>query len=147
MGIPASVNGSRAYNIHRALKENIKEMILPRYSGIAEDVLQALVKGVARKEGGLSIEAVSSRLNMSPGVLSNALCDSGVMFDSVLLDVRRHFGVKFVMALKDSDEIARILHYDSAMQFDAAFSTWMGVPPRQFRQFFDGGDLSFLGAA
>ena len=127
VGLP---NGS-AY-LHRYYAAQY-QAILDRISG---SDLQATITRVImlRPSAHSTIEAVASRLNMSVRTLQRRLGDHGMTFRKVL--TRAHTQVAKFHLGSSSLSIAQIaaqLGYADRTSFDLAFSRWIGVSPRRYR--------------
>lgn len=83
---------------------------------------------------GFRLDAVAKRMAMSPRTLRRRLRDEGTSFRGVVGDVRKGLALDY---LETSDlgleEIATLLGYEDAANFNRAFRKWVGVAPARHR--------------
>jgi AraC-like DNA-binding protein len=83
---------------------------------------------------GFQLDAVAGRMGMSPRTLRRRLREEGTSFREVVGDVRKGLALDY---LETSDlpleEIATLLGYEDAANFNRAFRRWMGVAPARHR--------------
>jgi AraC-like DNA-binding protein len=83
---------------------------------------------------GFGLDAVATRMAMSPRTLRRRLRVEGTSFRAVVGDVRKGLALDY---LETSDlaleEIATLLGYEDAANFNRAFRRWMGVAPARYR--------------
>ena len=83
---------------------------------------------------GFRLDAVAERMAMSPRTLRRRLKDEGTSFRDVVGDVRKGLALDY---LESSDlgleEIAMLLGYEDAANFNRAFRRWVGIAPARHR--------------
>jgi AraC-like DNA-binding protein len=83
---------------------------------------------------GFQLAAVAGRMAMSPRTLRRRLREEDTSFREVVGDVRKGLALDY---LETSDlpleEIATLLGYEDAANFNRAFRRWMGVAPARHR--------------
>jgi len=83
---------------------------------------------------GFELDAVASRMAMTPRTLRRRLKDEGTTFRNVVGDVRKGLALDY---LETSDlpleEIAGLLGYEDAANFNRAFRKWVGDAPGRHR--------------
>ncbi len=83
---------------------------------------------------GFRLEAVATRMAMSPRTLRRRLREAGTTFRDVVGDVRKGLALDY---LESSDlaleEIASLLGYEDAANFNRAFRKWVGDAPGRYR--------------
>ncbi len=88
---------------------------------------------VAARDG-FRLEAVAARMAMSPRTLRRRLREEGTSFRGVVGDVRKSLALDY---LESSDlpleEIAGLLGYEDAANFNRAFRKWVGDSPGRYR--------------
>jgi len=84
---------------------------------------------------GFGLDAVAERMATSPRTLRRRLCDEGTNFREVVGDVRKGLALDY---LETSDlpleEIATLLGYEDAANFNRAFRRWVGISPARHRK-------------
>jgi AraC-like DNA-binding protein len=83
---------------------------------------------------GFQLDVVATRMAMSPRTLRRRLRDEGTSFRDVVGDVRKGLALDY---LETSDlpleEIASLLGYEDAANFNRAFRRWVGIAPARHR--------------
>lgn len=86
-------------------------------------------------EGGVTIDKLASKLNISRRTLQRRLADRDTNFLNILQEVRSKVALRY---LSDDrlgiTEIAFLLGYADQGSFSSAFKSWHGVSPRDYRR-------------
>ncbi len=102
---------------------------------ISDELIPQITRMIATGiSGGVpSIDEVCEQLSMSKRTLQRRLKDHGVMFSSLIEDVRRELALAY---LKESDysitEISLLIGYTESASFTRAFRRWTGQSPQQY---------------
>ena len=105
-------------------------------SGAASDdwvdgVRGAIVASVC--DGPPGIAAIAKRLGLSVRTLQRRLGEEGVVFKTLVDEIRRDLALRYLASGKsDLTEIAFLLGYSELSAFDRAFRRWTGSTPRAF---------------
>lgn len=91
-------------------------------------IIQELPSGQA------SLERTATMLALSPRTLARRLADEGESFKSLLAEVRRELGEKYILDTSLSlTEISFLLGFSEASSFSRAFRNWTGQSPSAHR--------------
>jgi len=83
---------------------------------------------------GFGLGAVGKHMAMSPRSLRRRLRDEGTSFRDVVGDVRKGLALDYLKTSDlDLEEIATLLGYEDAANFNRAFRRWVGVAPARHR--------------
>ena len=87
----------------------------------------------------LSIEAVASRLGMSPRTLQRRLKKEGIEFRNMVDKIKRQLAIHYLKDVKlNISEITYLCGFSELAAFSRAFKRWMGVSPQSYRATFNG---------
>ncbi|ROS04921.1 helix-turn-helix protein [Sinobacterium caligoides] len=85
--------------------------------------------------GLLSLEAVASRLNLSPRTLGRYLSSEGTGFQKILEEQKRSHACKLLSSTACSlEKIAESVGYSDLSNFRRAFIRWTGMTPTDYRK-------------
>ena len=105
-------------------------------SGAAPDDWLDGVRGAIAEsvcDGAPAIEAIANKLALSVRTLQRRLGADGVVFKTLVDEIRRDLALRYVASGKsDLTEIAFLVGYSELSAFDRAFRRWTGSTPRAF---------------
>jgi len=111
-------------------------------SGDRSDALLADVRtaiGESLCDGHLTIQSVARRLRTSVRTLQRRLGESGVVFKTLVDDVRREVALRYVGDGRvELTEVAFLVGYSELSAFGRAFRRWTGSTPQATRRSFRG---------
>lgn len=83
----------------------------------------------------MSATVAAKEFYISPRTFVRRLSSVGLSYKNIADDVRREHAIQFLEStdLKVS-EIAQRLGYANSSNFSKAFKSWMGVPPKEYRE-------------
>jgi AraC-like DNA-binding protein len=112
-----------------ALLDSIKSDSL-----FVDEVKELIVKNLYK--GDADVESISHQLNISRQTLFRRLKKEGIVFKTLLNNVREEMAKKYLSEHKDFtvNEIAYLLGYSEPCAFNRAFKKWTGRTPSQFVQ-------------
>ena len=80
------------------------------------------------------LDAVATRMAMSPRTLRRRLREEGTSFREVVGDVRKGLALDYLETSElPLEEIATLLGYEDAANFNRAFRRWVGIAPARHR--------------
>ncbi|MBT5388313.1 MAG: AraC family transcriptional regulator [Porticoccaceae bacterium] len=86
-------------------------------------------------EGGVTIDKLASKLNISRRTLQRRLADRNTNFLHILQEVRSKVALRYLSDERlGITEIAFLLGYADQGSFSSAFKSWHGVSPRDYRR-------------
>jgi len=100
------------------------------------DILSRTRAAIIRElpSGEASLEKTAAMLALSPRTLARRLADEGESFKSLLAEVRRELGEKYILDKSLSlTEISFLLGFSEASSFSRAFRNWTGQSPSAHR--------------
>jgi AraC-like DNA-binding protein len=101
----------------------------------SRDSVRARVEGLVMPilhTGGIGIDAVASKLNVSRTTLYRRLKEEGTTFEDVLDELRHRLAVDYLAGSKASvNETAYLVGFSEPAAFSRAFKRWTGRSPRQ----------------
>jgi AraC-like DNA-binding protein len=100
------------------------------------ELTQAVTKIILRRldDESLSIDKVAKEMSMSVRTLQNHLESEGVVFSSLLKDIRERLAQKYLRENYSVEQITYLLGFSEPSVFRKAFKKWSGVTPREFRE-------------
>jgi AraC-like DNA-binding protein len=108
---------------------------IPLCEGVSARVLNALQNRVGHTD--LSIEQISSDLNLTKRTLQRRLQSQNTSFAQIRDDLRFHYAVKYLINDQMSvDLVSRALDFSDRTSFTNAFKRWTGMSPSVFRKTF-----------
>lgn len=120
----------------RDILEQQAEALLKRLPG-TDDFEQGLRRTILKllDSGEPNLEAVATRLHMSPRTLQRRLGERGLKFQSVLDDCRQALAEDYLSDPRlQLAEVAQLLGYAEQSAFNHAFKRWTGETPRHYRR-------------
>ncbi|MAG31924.1 MAG: hypothetical protein CL908_13635 [Deltaproteobacteria bacterium] len=83
---------------------------------------------------GFQLESVAREMAMSPRTLRRRLREEGTTFREVVGDLRKGLALDYLESSDLSlEEIAALLGYEDAANFNRAFRRWLGEAPGRYR--------------
>ena len=103
--------------------------------GLVSNVIQKVRRIMLRPDGiGIGLEAVASKLNMSPRNLREKLYQSGTTYKQVVVDVRMSLAKQYLLeSYMSIKEISYRLNYAQPNSFGRAFKRTYGISPENMR--------------
>ena len=124
-------------NADRSLLPIVERHLDERLASAAEGWLTEVRSAVAEAvcDGAPTIQAMAERLGLSVRTLQRRLADEGIVFKTLVADVRRDLALRYLADGKtDLTEIAFLVGYSELSAFDRAFRRWTGSTPRAARR-------------
>jgi AraC-like DNA-binding protein len=92
---------------------------------------------------GFQLDPVAGRMGISPRTLRRGLREEGTSFREVVGDVRKGLALDYLETSElQLEEIATLLGYEDAANFNRAFRRWVGVAPARHRNRLRTGDAA-----
>lgn len=113
----------------------IKEQASEHLQSIETVTLSIKTLLLERLPDDVSVEEVSSALNVSERTLQRKLAEENTHFKALKQEVRRDEAIRLLETTKYSvEQIAFNLGYEQRSSFSAAFQRWTGVTPAKWRR-------------
>jgi AraC-like DNA-binding protein len=122
------------YNSHASPDDSFQGLLAKH--DIADTFLAGMNKAIVHlmPTGLIGIDAVAGRLNVSRRTLQRRLSDRETNFQQVLQEVRAAMAVRYLADKRLAvTEIAFLLGYADQASFSAAFKSWFGKSPSDYR--------------
>ncbi len=117
------------------LQQHLKRSELPQLYGIANRVLVSLSNRVGHSS--LDIQNIADELAYSKRTLQRRLREQGICFSDLRDQVRRHHGIRAVLAGRYRiDDICIALDFSDRSSLTLAFKRWTDLSPRAFGRLF-----------
>jgi AraC-like DNA-binding protein len=106
---------------------------LPRRTGLAEQVLRALARGL--DAGSTGVDTIARQLAMSARTLQRRLASEGVSYQHLLDEARKEAARRYLAESSLAiSEVAYLVGYSEPAPFHRAFKRWYGVTPEAYRR-------------
>jgi AraC-like DNA-binding protein len=110
------------------------EVILNRLGAAGGFVDRVRTELLAEPHRLLDLEAVARAIHVSPRTLRRKLKEEGSSFREILTQVRKNLALDYLERSNLSlEEIATLLGYGDAANFNRAFGSWIGDTPGRYR--------------
>lgn len=129
------IDGELGQPYIRTYEEYLSLARIPHCDGVSARVINALHLRVGHTN--LSIEQVSSDLNLTKRTLQRRLQGQNTNFAQLRDDLRFHYAIKYLIDDQLSvDLVSRALDFSDRTSFTNAFKRWTGLSPSTFRKLF-----------
>jgi AraC-like DNA-binding protein len=121
--------------LYRVLKQHVEHILseIP----VEDDLLTAVKRAIGEfmTDGEPKRERVAGRLAMSARTLERRLKDRGVVYKTLVDDMRRRFALDYLRDRRHTvTEVAFLLGYSEVSAFNRAFRRWTGSTPSDYRE-------------
>ena len=114
------------------VERHLDELLAAADASVDTDWLTAVRNAIAETvcDGAPTIQTIAKRLGLSVRTLQRRLGDQGVVFKTLVGEIRRDLALKYLAhGTTDLTEIAFLLGYSELSAFDRAFRRWTGRTP------------------
>ncbi|MFT5084201.1 MAG: AraC-like DNA-binding protein [Lentisphaeria bacterium] len=126
----------KAYQLQRALNDQLADTALPEYAGLTQAVQRALCSRVLGSAF-LSSVSVAGDLDLTPRTLVRRLALERTKFEVILLEVQRHFALRMLVDTGMSiRKISLVLGFKNVTSFSSTFDGWTGLSPEAFKYLY-----------